>query len=200
MLNLSRPTTCHESQSQETVLAAPYTSSVRRPVSCAISTAAFAELESHEMRLRWRRVTGVLATPILRTVLSLILWIARRKGTPRDARGLTWLAWRAIEGGRLTSGRIFAEIAIAADGSYPHGYPTSKLRWAHASAVWRWLQAMRPFCSRQGICSGVRTLQPKRRHIIVAPWRSTAKKSSRALGACGRNWGAGQAQRRGHAA
>jgi tetratricopeptide (TPR) repeat protein len=99
-----------------------------RPATCVLTYGAVAELESHEMRLRWRRLPGVLATPILRTVLSLILWIARRKGTQRDALGLTSLAWRAIEGGRLTRGRILAETAIAADASYQHGY--RMLAWA----------------------------------------------------------------------
>jgi tetratricopeptide (TPR) repeat protein len=84
------------------------------------------------MRLCWRRLPGVLATPILRTVLALILWIARRKGTQRDARRLTSLARRAIEGGRLTSGRILAETAIAADASYPHGYRV--LAWSRDRA------------------------------------------------------------------
>src|SRR6266487_1510718 len=84
------------------------------------------------MGTAWRRVAGIAVLPFLRLLTTFMLWLARRKGTQRDAHGLASLAWREIKGGRLTSGRILAEMAIAADPDHPEGY--RMLAWAHDQA------------------------------------------------------------------
>lgn len=42
----------------------------------------------------WRWVVGIVVLPFLRVLTTQMLWVARRKGTQPDGRGLASLAWR----------------------------------------------------------------------------------------------------------